>query len=242
MTDKTIEFDDLVDQKGYTSIDNVLLTDGSISCGAKVTWQLFCHYARQDEKCWPGQERLAGQVGVDGTTLRRYIGELVNLGLVKTKRQGLGKPNLYRLFRPNSTGKSPEQYGHNTRSESVEMPEKGNAVKETTESEDSVVGHDDVLISDHVDEILSVLNGMKLPRAPKAKRSQIMPVLEKHPEIDGLYVARKMANHYERPISRVAGVFTHWMEGDANRVRSRQPTQKSDRGDMIMEWMREYVE
>ena len=46
---------------------------------------------------FPGQERFDDEIGVHLSTLNRYLQELRNQELLETKRQGLGKTDIYIL-------------------------------------------------------------------------------------------------------------------------------------------------
>jgi hypothetical protein len=58
--EKNIELDTLdpVARLGFTQVPNFILTDGSLSLGAKVVYAMFLHYAWHRDSCFPGQDRL----------------------------------------------------------------------------------------------------------------------------------------------------------------------------------------
>jgi len=58
---------------------------------------MLLSYAWQNDFCFPGQERLAKDMGVTDRSVRTYLQELEKKGFLTIKRQGLGKPNLYEL-------------------------------------------------------------------------------------------------------------------------------------------------
>lgn len=101
--EKIVRFASGVEQAGFTMIENALLVDGTLSLGAKVVWLLLKHYAWEDNEAFPGQARLAWQAGCTEPSLRKHIAELKARGLVQQKRRGLGRTNLYTLFRPDRT-------------------------------------------------------------------------------------------------------------------------------------------
>jgi hypothetical protein len=98
--DKSVLFDDPVDQGGFTAIPNVVLVDTSLSCQARLCYATLRYFAWQDEDCWPGQEALAILMGCSDRTLRSYIAELVSEGWVRVERRGLGRTNRYVLTIP----------------------------------------------------------------------------------------------------------------------------------------------
>ena len=66
-----------------------------ISIGAKLTYAMLLKYARELDRCFPGQERLAKDMGNGKRSVIRYITELEEVGLVSIKRRGQGRPNIY---------------------------------------------------------------------------------------------------------------------------------------------------
>ena len=55
---------DPVAKGGFTQVPNFILKDGCLSLGAKVTYAMFLSYAWQKDSCFPGQERLAEDMGM----------------------------------------------------------------------------------------------------------------------------------------------------------------------------------
>ena len=58
---------------------------------------MLLKYAWQDNFCFPGQERLAKDMGVTDRSVRTYLQELEKADFVAIKQRGLGKVNLYEL-------------------------------------------------------------------------------------------------------------------------------------------------
>lgn len=83
--------------QGYTQVPNALLKSQTVSPGAKLTYAMLLSYAWQNDYCFPGQERLAQDMGSGQRSVVRYIKELEEKGFLKITRRGLGKPNLYEL-------------------------------------------------------------------------------------------------------------------------------------------------
>ena len=55
---------DPVVRGGFTQVPNFILKNGGLSLGAKVTYSMFLHYAWHNHSCFPGQERLAADMGM----------------------------------------------------------------------------------------------------------------------------------------------------------------------------------
>src|SRR6185437_13121508 len=88
---------DLATRHGFTQVPNFILTNAHISVGAKLAYAMLLKYAWQDEACFPGQVKLAEDMGAIDRSVRTYLKELEAAELLEIKQRGLGKTNLYRL-------------------------------------------------------------------------------------------------------------------------------------------------
>lgn len=88
---------DPVTRHGFTQVPNVILTDESLSVGAKLSYAMLLKYAWDAGACFPGQVRLAKDMGSGERSVRRYLDELEISGLLEVEQRGLGKTNYYRL-------------------------------------------------------------------------------------------------------------------------------------------------
>ena len=88
---------DVLSAKGFTQVPNHVLVSNKLSPGAKLTYAMLLKYAWQNDFCFPGQERLAKDMGVTDRSVRTYLQELERNKFVAIKQRGLGKPNLYEL-------------------------------------------------------------------------------------------------------------------------------------------------
>jgi hypothetical protein len=89
---------DLATRHGFTQVPNFILTKEDISVGAKLAYAMLLKYAWGDDACFPGQAKLAVDMGSGERSVRRYLDELEKSGLLQIVQRGLGKTNLYRLF------------------------------------------------------------------------------------------------------------------------------------------------
>lgn len=91
-------FDDAVLATGFTQIPNMLIRNPRLSMQAKYLYGLLLSYAWEDPYAFPGQERLKRECGVKKVdTLRPYLYELHDAGIITVVRRGQGKTNLYRF-------------------------------------------------------------------------------------------------------------------------------------------------
>ena len=88
---------DPVAQHGFTQVPNFILRNPGISVGAKVVYAMFLSYAWHNSLCYPGQTRLAQDIGMTQPRVAQLIGELEKAGLVAIERRGQGKTNIYTI-------------------------------------------------------------------------------------------------------------------------------------------------
>ena len=84
-------------EKGFTQVPNAVLRAKKLSMGAKMAYAALLSYAWNEDYCFPGQQRLADDIGVSRQTANEYIQELKRKGYVNIVRKGQGRPNLYEL-------------------------------------------------------------------------------------------------------------------------------------------------
>ncbi len=89
---------DKITQHGFTQVPNFILTEAKLSVGAKMAYAMLLRYAWQNDYCFPGQERLAGDMGAGKRSVIRFMAELEKAGYIAVKRRGLGQTNLYQMF------------------------------------------------------------------------------------------------------------------------------------------------
>ncbi len=80
---------------------NFILESKHISVGAKLIYAMLLKYAREMDECFPGQERLAKDMGNGERSVRRWLQELVQVGLISIKKRGQGRPEF--LYRPSQS-------------------------------------------------------------------------------------------------------------------------------------------
>ena len=88
---------DLATRHGFTQVPNFILTNEQISVGAELAYAMLLKYAWDNDACFPGQLRLAEDMGAAERSVRTYLKELETVELLEIKQRGLGKTNLYRL-------------------------------------------------------------------------------------------------------------------------------------------------
>ena len=88
---------DPVTLHGFTQVPNFILTKKELSVGAKLAYAMLLKYAWGDQACFPGQLKLAEDMGAGERSVRTYLKELETAHILEIKQRGLGKTNLYRL-------------------------------------------------------------------------------------------------------------------------------------------------
>jgi len=89
---------DPVTRHGFTQVPNFILTKKELSVGAKLAYAMLLKYAWNNDACFPGQVKLAEDMGAGERSVRTYLKELEVASLLEITQRGLGKTNLYRLF------------------------------------------------------------------------------------------------------------------------------------------------
>jgi len=88
---------DPVTRHGFTQVPNFILTNKALSVGAKLAYAMLLKYAWADAACFPGQKKLAEDIGSGERSVRTYLKELQDADFLEVTQRGLGKTNLYRL-------------------------------------------------------------------------------------------------------------------------------------------------
>jgi len=99
LKERNIELDtrDPVAQGGFTQVPNFILKNSRLSLGAKVTYAMFLSYAWHNDSCFPGQEKLAADMGMSRSRVAEFVSELKAASLIAIRRRGLGKTNIYTI-------------------------------------------------------------------------------------------------------------------------------------------------
>ncbi len=99
LKEKNLQLDTVnpVLQNGFTQVPNFILRDPNLSVGAKVAYAMFLSYAWHNDSCFPGQDRLAEDMGMSRSRVTEFVGELEQAGLISIQRRGQGKTNLYTI-------------------------------------------------------------------------------------------------------------------------------------------------
>ena len=92
-----LEGADAATAQGFTQVPNFLLKSKKLSAGDKMAFAMLLSYAWQNDFCFPGQARLAADMGLDERTVRRHLKALEAHKLLTIRRRGLGKTNIYKL-------------------------------------------------------------------------------------------------------------------------------------------------
>lgn len=88
---------DAATAQGFTQVPNFLLRSKKLSSGDKMTFAMLLSYAWQNDYCFPGQERLARDLGLTDRSVRTHLKSLEGHGVLAIKRRGQGKTNVYEL-------------------------------------------------------------------------------------------------------------------------------------------------
>jgi DNA-binding MarR family transcriptional regulator len=85
-------------KQGFTQLPRYILKDKKLSFGARLTYAVLLSYAWQDDSCFPGQDKIAGDLGVSRQAVNGYLTELKDNEYINWERRGLGKTNIYYIL------------------------------------------------------------------------------------------------------------------------------------------------
>lgn len=88
---------DPIARHGFTQLPNFILRNPDLSIGAKTTYALFISYGWHNNRCFPGQDRLAKDIGMSIGSVNTFVKELEACGLIDIMRRGQGKTNVYTI-------------------------------------------------------------------------------------------------------------------------------------------------
>lgn len=102
---------------GFTQVPNFILTKKDISVGAKLAYAILLKYAWNNDACFPGQVKLADDMGVTDRSVRTYLKELDAAELLEIKQRApsdkagartpdannMPPPSVRLLFSPHAT-------------------------------------------------------------------------------------------------------------------------------------------
>jgi len=84
---------------GFTQIPNSILRRTDINTGAKLTYMGLLSFAWQGDRCFPGQPRLAEEIGISPRAVWGHLQQLEERGLIAIQQRGQGKTNIYTILR-----------------------------------------------------------------------------------------------------------------------------------------------
>ena len=83
---------------GFTQLPRFVMRDKRLSFGARLTYAVLLSYAWQEDSCFPGQERMAADLGCSRQMISGYLTELKKFEYITWERRGLGKTNVYYIL------------------------------------------------------------------------------------------------------------------------------------------------
>lgn len=83
---------------GFAAFPYVVLRDTRLSVGSRLAYAVLLSYAWQEGSCFPGQLRMAKDMGITDRHLRRFLVELRDVGYIIWRKNGAGGTNTYVLL------------------------------------------------------------------------------------------------------------------------------------------------
>ena len=82
---------------GFAAVPYLVLRDTRVSIGARLAYAILLMYAWQEGSCFPGQVRMAQDMGLSTRHLRRALTELCDVGYISWRKLMPGGTNTYTL-------------------------------------------------------------------------------------------------------------------------------------------------
>jgi len=77
----------------FTPIPDFIMRRRDLTHGAKCLWGRLDRYAQKNGQCYPSLPTLATELGTSIDSIRRFIAQLKNAGLIRVAKAGLGRGN-----------------------------------------------------------------------------------------------------------------------------------------------------
>ena len=95
-----VQYEDLEQATGFTQVSNaVLRCYPELSDGEKMTYIVLKSFAYVTPETFVGQETLARARDITVSTVSRHLTRLIEVGLVRVRRRGQGKTNIWIISR-----------------------------------------------------------------------------------------------------------------------------------------------
>ena len=78
---------DPIARHGFTQLPNFILRNPDLSANAKTVYALLLSYAWHNDLCFPGQERLAADMGMSVPSVSNFTAELAENSFITVKRR-----------------------------------------------------------------------------------------------------------------------------------------------------------
>jgi biotin operon repressor len=88
---------DPVSASGFTQVPNFILNNQQLTPNAKVIYAKLLSYAWHNNAVFPGQDKMAVEIGSSQQSVSRGIKELEDAGYLMITRRGQGMTNIYTL-------------------------------------------------------------------------------------------------------------------------------------------------
>ncbi len=82
-------------QRGFVQLPKLVLYAQHLSRDAKLLYAVLLGYAWQEQRCFPGYQRLCADLDASENAVRTWMRELEDSHLISQRRRGQGRTNIY---------------------------------------------------------------------------------------------------------------------------------------------------
>jgi transposase-like protein len=93
----TVLVEDVSLPRGFVQLPKAVLYARYLSRDAKLLYAVLLGYSWQEQRCFPGYQRLRADLGASENAVRKWMRELEDAHLASQRRRGQGRTNLYLL-------------------------------------------------------------------------------------------------------------------------------------------------
>ena len=211
-----IIIEDAVLAKGFVQIPIAFLQLPDLGAGAKLAYGILLWYGWKG-RGYPGHEEAAAAFGIGESSLRRYLTQLEERGLIETIQAGLGQTNSYKLppLKLSVQGVQSERSGRSNQADN-DVNKAVHTLKTNTKAPSSSQSiHNDKarLLTDLANEF-----------APQENPQAIVTYLGRFPAALLARAAEvvREADNTHKPIAYLYGVLQRLAEGEAAKPAAHQ--------------------
>lgn len=124
-------------QRGFVQLPKAVLYARNLSRDAKLLYAVLLGYAWQEQRCFPGYQRLCADLNASENAVRKWMRELEDAHMISQRRRGQGRTNLYIFHNLRTATIEVQEHHKSTAPEPQKSEDDEEAVQSEREKEES---------------------------------------------------------------------------------------------------------